>query len=188
MSRIGRQPIKLPAGVTVTVADGNQVTVKGPKGQLTRRLDPSARLDVDADGVLHVRRPSDAVVHKERHGLTRALLRNMVAGVAEGFERRLEIQGVGFRAQLQGGALDLQLGFSHPQRHSPPPGIQFEVPDPVHVVVRGLDRELVGQVAANLRAVRPADPYKGKGLRYEGEYVRKKPGKTAAGAAAGAKA
>ena len=181
MSRIGRLPIQVPSGVTVKVDVGNEVTISGPKGELSRRLDPSMVIERE-NGTLVVKRPTDQKRHRELHGLTRQLLANMVTGVTTGFEKRLEIQGTGFRAQMQGAVVDLQLGFSHPQRHTPPPGITFEVPDPVHVVVRGADRELVGQVAANLRGVRPADPYKGKGMRYEGEVVRRKPGKSAASA------
>jgi large subunit ribosomal protein L6 len=178
MSRIGRQPVSIPDGVSVTVEAHNEVTVKGPKGTLTQRLPPAMQIE-QQDSTLVVSRPSDARHHRALHGLTRQLLANMVTGVSEGYEKRLEIQGTGYRAVLQGETLDLQLGFSHPQRFTAPEGIEFEVPDPTHIRVRGIDKQLVGRVAADLRRVRPADPYKGKGMRYEGEYVRRKPGKAA---------
>jgi large subunit ribosomal protein L6 len=172
-------PIALPEGVSLSLADGNQVTVTGPKGTLERRLHVDITVDC-TDGVVRVSRPDDSRYHRALHGLTRQLLANMVEGVTNGYEKRLAIEGTGFRATLQGRVLDLQLGFSHPQRYPAPEGIDIEVPDATHVIVRGIDKELVGQVAADLRKVRPPDAYKGKGIRYEGEYVRRKPGKTAA--------
>lgn len=184
MSRIGRQPIPIPDGVSVAVRTHNEVTVKGPKGALTQRLPEAMRIEQDG-GMLAVSRPSEVRHHKALHGLTRQLLANMVTGVSQGFEKRLEIRGTGYRATLQGKTLDLQLGFSHPQRFTSPEGIEFEVPDPTHITVRGIDKQLVGQVAADLRKARPADPYKGKGMRYQGEYVRRKPGKTAVTAVGG---
>ena len=181
MSRIGRQPIPIPDGVSVSVGQGNQVTVEGPKGTLTQRLPTAMRIE-QKDRTLSVSRPSDARHHRALHGLTRQLLANMVTGVWQGFEKRLEIRGTGYRAVLQGKTLDLQLGFSHPQQLTPPAGVELELPDPTHVIVRGIDKQLVGQVAADLRKIRPADPYKGKGMRYEGEHVRRKPGKAAVSA------
>ena len=182
MSRIGQLPVPIPAGVTVDIGDGNAVEVSGPRGSLARTL-PGSMTITAADGMVQVMRPNDE--HKERalHGLTRQLLANMITGVTEGFRKRLEIQGTGYRASIQGGALDLQLGFSHPQVIRAPDGVDIQVPDPTHIVVEGNDKEAVGQLAAEIRAVRPADPYKGKGVRYAGEYVRQKPGKTAAGLA-----
>ena len=179
MSRIGRQPVAIPAGVEVAV-DGSRVTVKGPRGTLERTLHPDMRLVLE-DGVLRVERPSDGRFHRSLHGLTRTLVANMVEGVTNGFEKRLEIVGVGYRAAMRGPDLELALGFSHPVSFPAPPGIAFEVPAPNRVVVRGIDKQQVGEVAANIRKTRRPEPYKGKGVRYEGEFVRKKAGKAAKG-------
>ncbi|MDR7443065.1 MAG: 50S ribosomal protein L6 [Armatimonadota bacterium] len=183
MSRIGRMPVPIPAGVEVQV-DGARVRVRGPRGELERTVHPDMRVVVE-DGSLVVQRPTDLRHHRALHGLTRALLANMVRGVVEGYTKELELVGTGYRAALQGGKLVLQLGFSHPVEFTPPPGITLEVPVPTRIVVRGIDKELVGQVAAQLRALRPPDPYKGKGIRYAGEILKLKPGK--AGRAGGRK-
>lgn len=175
MSRIGRMPIPIPSGVEVGL-EGDLVTVKGPRGELSRRIPAEMRLHLD-DGRLLVTRPSDAPRHRALHGLTRSLLANMVTGVAQGFIKTLEVQGTGYRAQVQGEKLVLQVGYSHPVEVAPPPGISFQVEGNNRILVQGIDRELVGQVAANLRALRPPDSYKGKGIRYAGEYVRRKAGK-----------
>jgi large subunit ribosomal protein L6 len=177
MSRIGKQPITVPGGVEVAI-EPELVTVKGPKGELSERV---AR-DIDVkqeDGQILVSRPTDRGEHRALHGLTRSLIANMVEGVTDGFEKRLEIQGVGYRAQLQGNKLVLALGFSHPVEMDAPDGIDFEVPQPTRVVVRGISKQAVGEVAANIRKKRPPEPYKGKGIRYEGEYVMRKVGKRA---------
>lgn len=175
MSRVGYNPIQLPSGVDVKL-DGLDVTVKGPKGELTRRF--HERVSIQADGeVVTVDRVDETRESKAIHGLSRALLANMVIGVSEGFSRDLEIQGVGYRAQLKGKSLELQVGFSHPVTIEAPSGISFDVPEPTRVSVSGIDKELVGQVAADVRKVRPPEPYKGKGIRYVGEYVRRKAGK-----------
>jgi large subunit ribosomal protein L6 len=177
MSRIGKRPIEIPDGVTVDVGDG-VVSVKGPKGEL--RQDVSAAMRVEQEnGTVTVERPTDRGEHRALHGLTRSLIANMVEGVTNGFEKRLEIQGVGYRARLQGKSLELAVGYSHPVSLQPPDGIEFEVPQPTQVVVRGIDKQLVGEVAARVRKQRPPEPYKGKGIRYEGEYVRRKVGKRA---------
>lgn len=177
MSRIGRMPIALPKGVEIKVEPGNLVTVKGPKGTLTRALHPDMQIEV-AEGRVVVHRPSDARHHRALHGLTRALLANMVTGVSQGFRKELEIVGVGYRAELQGRKLVLSLGFSHPVEVEPPEGIAFEVDRSGRKFsVLGIDKELVGEVAAKIRAKRPPEPYKGKGIRYVGEYVRMKAGK-----------
>jgi large subunit ribosomal protein L6 len=181
MSRIGRQPITIPAGVDVTV-DGSHVGVKGPRGSLERDLHPDMRVVLE-DGMVRVERPSDERLHRSLHGLTRTLVANMVEGVTNGYEKRLEIVGVGYRAVFKDPDIELALGFSHPVDVAAPPGIEFEVPAPNRIVVRGIDKQLVGQVAANIRKIRKPEPYKGKGVRYEGEYVRKKAGKAAKGAA-----
>jgi large subunit ribosomal protein L6 len=196
MSRIGRKPIAIPDGVTVEIKPG-LVLVKGPKGELTQAVSPEMKVTQGegsaADGTdggdavpraLTVERPTDRGEHRALHGLTRSLIANMVQGVTEGFEKRLEIQGVGYRARLQGKALELNVGYSHPVSVSAPEGIEFEVPIPTQVVVRGIDKQLVGEIAATIRKVRKPEPYKGKGIRYEGEYVRKKAGKAAKGALA----
>ena len=177
MSRIGKQPIEVPEGVDVEVKPG-EVRVKGPKGELTQQLHRDMMVSVD-NGIVSVERPTDRGEHRALHGLTRSLIANMVAGVTDGFERRLEIQGVGYRAQLKGKALEMALGFSHPVTVQAPEGIEFEVPQPTEVVVRGIDKQLVGEVAARIRKRRPPEPYKGKGVRYAGEQVSRKVGKRA---------
>jgi large subunit ribosomal protein L6 len=182
LSRIGKQPIAIPDGVTVEVDDG-LVTVKGPGGELSQRVVRDLRVIVDG-GEVRVERPSDERDHRALHGLTRSLIANMVEGVTKGYEKRLEIQGVGYRAALKGSELELQVGFSHPVTMSAPAGIEFEVPAPNRIVVKGIDKQLVGEIAANVRKIRKPEPYKGKGIRYEGEYVRKKAGKAAKGAIA----
>jgi large subunit ribosomal protein L6 len=175
MSRIGRLPITIPAGVEVTL-EGNHITVKGPRGQLERELSPELRV-VQEDGSLRVERPSDDKRSRELHGLTRTLVANMVIGVTDGYRKGLEITGVGYRAQLVGQKLQLNLGYSHPIEIEPPAGISFELENPVRVAVVGIDKELVGHVAARVRSSRKPEPYKGKGVRYAGEYVRRKAGK-----------
>ena len=177
MSRIGRRPIEIPDGVTVEIGAG-VVSVKGPKGELSQSVSPSMRIE-QSNGTVTVERPSDRGEHRALHGLTRTLVANMVEGVTNGFEKRLEIQGVGYRAQLQGKKLVLALGYSHPVPIEAPAGIEFEVPQPTRVVVKGISKQLVGEVAANIRKQRPPEPYKGKGIRYEGEYVARKVGKRA---------
>jgi large subunit ribosomal protein L6 len=177
MSRIGRKPIEVPDGVDVQVAPG-RVTVKGPKGELLQDLSPEMKVEL-ADGTVTVERPTDRGDHRALHGLTRSLIANMVEGVTEGYEKRLEIQGVGYRAQLRGKALELSLGFSHPVSVEAPEGIEFEVPQPTEIVIRGIDKQQVGQVAADIRKRRPPEPYKGKGVRYAGEQVKRKVGKRA---------
>jgi large subunit ribosomal protein L6 len=177
MSRIGRKPIPVPEAVTVEVNPG-RVAVKGPKGELAQSL--SAEMKVEqSDGVLTVERPTNRGEHRALHGLTRSLIANMVEGVTEGYEKRLEIQGVGYRAQLKGRNLEMALGYSHPVAVEAPEGIEFEVPQPTEIVVRGIDKQLVGQVAADIRKRRPPEPYKGKGIRYRGEHVARKVGKRA---------
>jgi large subunit ribosomal protein L6 len=177
MSRIGRAPIPIPDGVTVDIT-GQRVTVKGPKGELSHTVVEPIRI-AEEDGRLVVTRPTDRGPHRALHGLSRSLVANLVTGVSEGFERRLEIQGVGYRAQMKGPALELAVGYSHPVTIDPPDGIQFEVPAPTQVVVRGIDKQLVGEIAAQVRGTRPPEPYKGKGVRYAGEAVRRKVGKRA---------
>jgi large subunit ribosomal protein L6 len=175
MSRVGKVPISIPSGVEVSIR-GATVTVKGPKGELSRDLDPEMKLNL-SDGTLTVERPSDNTRHRSAHGLTRSLIYNMVAGVSEGFSKTLELQGVGYRAQMQGPTLVLAVGFSRPVEVPPPPGIEFEVEGTSRVTVKGISKEGVGQAAADVRKVRPPEPYKGKGIRYVGEYVRRKAGK-----------
>ena len=177
MSRIGRKPIPVPSSVQVDIRPG-AVSVTGPRGSLTERIDADMTV-AQEDGHLVVSRPSDRGRHRALHGLTRSLVANMVVGVTEGYERRLEIQGVGYRAALRGTDLELQLGFSHPVQVRPPEGIAFEVPAPNQVVVRGISKQAVGEVAARIRKVRPPEPYKGKGIRYAGEQVTRKVGKRA---------
>jgi large subunit ribosomal protein L6 len=177
MSRIGKKPIEIPEGVSVEIGDG-EVTVKGPKGELRQAVSPAMQIQ-QTNGTLSVERPTDRGEHRSLHGLTRSLIANMVEGVTDGFEKRLQIQGVGYRARLQGKALELAVGFSHPVSIPAPEGIEFEVPQPTEVVVRGIDKQLVGEVAARIRKQRPPEPYKGKGIRYAGEYVRRKVGKRA---------
>ena len=174
MSRIGRKPIPVPEAVTVEVAPGS-VAVKGPKGELTQRLSQEMTVEQE-DGVVTVARPTDRGEHRALHGLTRSLIANMVEGVTDGFEKRLEIQGVGYRAALKGKNLELALGYSHPVSIEAPEGIEFEVPQPTEIIVRGIDKQLVGQVAADIRKRRPPEPYKGKGIRYRGEQVLRKVG------------
>jgi large subunit ribosomal protein L6 len=177
VSRIGKQPIPLPDGVEVQLETG-LVKVKGPKGELEERVSRDMTVEQD-NGSIVVKRPSDRGEHRALHGLTRSLINNMVQGVTEGFEKRLEIQGVGYRAQLQGKKLVMSLGYSHPVEIEAPEGIDFEVPAPTQVVVRGISKQLVGETAANVRKQRPPEPYKGKGVRYQGEYVARKVGKRA---------
>jgi large subunit ribosomal protein L6 len=177
MSRIGKQPIPLPDGVQVTI-EPELVSVKGPRGELSERVNRA--IDVKQEnGEVTVTRPTDRGDHRALHGLTRSLIANMVEGVTNGFEKRLEIQGVGYRAQLQGQKLVLALGYSHPVELNAPEGIDFEVPQPTRIVVRGISKQAVGEVAAIIRKQRPPEPYKGKGIRYEGEYVARKVGKRA---------
>jgi large subunit ribosomal protein L6 len=184
MSRIGKQPIPVPAGVTVAI-EPERVTVNGPKGELSERIQRVIKVEqapredgTDGDQIL-VTRPSDRGDHRALHGLTRTLIANMVQGVTDGFEKRLEIQGVGYRAQLRGRDLELALGYSHPVSIKAPDGIEFEVPQPTRIVVRGASKQQVGEVAALIRKQRKPEPYKGKGIRYEGEYVARKVGKRA---------
>jgi large subunit ribosomal protein L6 len=177
MSRIGRKPISVPESVTVELAPG-RVDVKGPKGELSQAVAAEMKVEQE-DGAVLVSRPTDRGEHRALHGLTRSLIANMVEGVTDGFEKRLEIQGVGYRAQLKGKSLELALGYSHPVSVEPPEGIEFEAPQPTEVVVRGIDKQLVGQVAADIRKRRPPEPYKGKGIRYSDEHVVRKVGKRA---------
>jgi len=176
MSRIGRLPISVPAGVEVTLT-GSHVSVTGTRGTLERSLPPSMRIQVEG-GVITVERPSDTTMHRSLHGLTRTLLANMVEGVSRGFTRELDLVGVGFRASKQGQDLVLTLGYSHPIRYTPPPGVSIEVPVPTQIAVSGADKEIVGQVAAKIRSFRKPEPYKGKGVLYRGEQVRRKAGKS----------
>jgi large subunit ribosomal protein L6 len=177
MSRIGKQPIAVPDGVEITI-EPELVKVKGPKGELEERV--SREIGVaQENGEIVVTRSTDRGEHRALHGLTRSLIANMVEGVTSGFEKRLEIQGVGYRAQLQGNKLVLALGYSHPVEVNAPSGIDFEVPQPTRITVRGISKQVVGEVAANIRKQRPPEPYKGKGIRYEGEYVARKVGKRA---------
>src|SRR2546428_10728006 len=183
MSRIGKQPIEIPTGVEVDVAEGNLVTVIGPRGTLSQRLHAEMRI-IREDGSVRVERPSDDGFYRGLHGLTRTLVANMVEGVTKGYERRLQIVGVGYRAAMKGGDLEIAAGYSHPVMVAQPEGIEFEVPTPTQIVVRGNDKQQVGEVAAKIRKIRKPEPYKGKGIRYEGEHVRKKAGKAAKGAVA----
>jgi large subunit ribosomal protein L6 len=175
MSRIGRLPITVPSGVDVTI-DGRNVTVKGPKGTLSRSLHPDITVSRE-DGTLVVTRPTEQKTHKQLHGLTRTLVNNMVVGVTDGYRKGLEITGVGYRAALNGKKLQLNLGYSHQIEIDPPEGISFEVENPTRLAVVGIDKELVGQIAAKVRSTRKPEPYKGKGVRYAGEYIRRKAGK-----------
>lgn len=175
MSRIGKNPIEIPAGVEVKV-EGNVVEVKGPLGTLTQEISPEMIVEVQ-DGVIVVTRPSDSKTHRSLHGLTRTLIANMVEGTTKGYSRSLEIVGVGYRAAKQGNKLVLQLGYSHPIEVEPAPGIEIEVPTPTKITVKGIDKQLVGQTAANIRDFRRPEPYLGKGIRYEGERIRRKAGK-----------
>jgi large subunit ribosomal protein L6 len=177
MSRIGRKPIEIPAGVSVSL-DPGRVIVNGPLGELNQQVPRRMKLE-QADGEIVVSRPTERGDDRALHGLTRSLIANMVEGVTKGFEKRLAIQGVGYRAALRGQSLELNVGFSHPVVVEPRAGITFEVPTPTEVIVKGIDKQQVGQTAAEVRSVRPPEPYKGKGIRYEGEYVRRKVGKRA---------
>ncbi len=177
MSRIGKQPIPVPAGVSVAI-EPEAVRVNGPKGELVERIPRDIVVEREGDELL-VKRPTDRGEHRALHGLTRSLVANMVQGVTDGYQKVLEIQGVGYRAQLKGANLELALGYSHPVSVAAPEGIEFEVPTPTRIVVRGISKQLVGEVAANIRKRRPPEPYKGKGIRYEGEFVARKVGKRA---------
>lgn len=182
MSRIGKRPIPIPKGVDITLGESNHITVKGPKGQLAQQLHP-AMIIAQEDGMLHVRRPSDEKLHRSLHGLTRTLLANMITGVTDGWQRALEINGVGYRASLEGKTLVLQLGFSHPVRLEPPEGVSYAVgerrsaSEPLALVVRGINKQVVGEEAARIRSLRPPEPYKGKGIKYAEERIRRKAGK-----------
>ena len=177
MSRIGKQPIPVPAGVSVSLSPG-RVMVNGPLGELSQSVPQRIAVE-QGDGELLVKRPTERGDDRALHGLTRSLVANMVEGVTKGFEKRLQIQGIGYRAALRGAALELNVGFSHPVVVTPPDGISFEVPTPTEIVVKGIDKQRVGQIAADVRKVRPPEPYKGKGIRYQGEYVARKVGKRA---------
>jgi large subunit ribosomal protein L6 len=182
MSRIGRKPVEIPGGVEVAVGEGNVVTVSGPRGSLSQTIHPNMTVTV-SEGVVTVARPDDEGYNRGLHGLSRSLIANMVDGVTKGFEKRLSIVGVGYRAAMKGKDLEIQVGYSHPVVVPQPDGIEFEVPAATSIVVRGNDKQQVGEVAANIRKIRKPEPYKGKGIRYEDEYVRKKAGKAAKGAA-----
>lgn len=175
MSRIGRLPVTIPNGVTVTI-DGTVVTVKGPKGELTKKFHPNMTI-VQEEGAIVVKRNSEDKFDKALHGLTRSLIANMIEGVTNGYTKALEIHGVGYRAAKQGNKLVLNMGYSHPVEMEPAPGIEIEVPAPTRIIVKGIDKQLVGETAAKIRAVRPPEPYLGKGIRYEGEVIRRKAGK-----------
>jgi large subunit ribosomal protein L6 len=177
VSRIGRQPIEVPAGVNIAISPG-RVQVNGPLGELSQTVPARMKIEQD-DATLTVKRPTERGDDRALHGLTRSLVANMVEGVTKGFEKRLEIQGVGYRAALRGTDLELNVGLSHPVIVKPPQGVTFEVPDPTTVLVKGIDKQQVGEIAAQVRKTRPPEPYKGKGIRYEGEYVRRKVGKRA---------
>ena len=177
MSRVGKKLIEVPANVTIEIAADNVVTVKGPKGELTRQFHQDMTIAVEG-AVLTVTRPSESKEHRTNHGTTRALLANMVTGVSEGFTRSLELIGVGYRASLQGTKLVLNVGYSHPVEFTPEDGLVVEVPSNTKIIVKGISKERVGALASKIRDVRPPDPYKGKGIRYEGEFVRRKEGKT----------
>lgn len=177
MSRVGKKVIEVPAGVTIEVAADNVVTVKGPKGELIRQFNQDMKIEQEGN-TLSVVRPSESKEHRTNHGTTRALLANMVTGVSEGFTRTLELVGVGYRAQLQGTKLVLNVGYSHPVEFTPEQGLEVEVPSNTKIIVKGISKERVGALASNIRDVRPPEPYKGKGIRYEGEFVRRKEGKT----------
>jgi large subunit ribosomal protein L6 len=175
MSRIGKRPIPIPKGVTVTV-DGHKVTVKGPKGELVRQINPAMTVALK-DGTVEVTRPSDEPEHKALHGLTRTLVANMVEGVTAGFKKQLDIVGVGYKAEQRPYGLQLALGFSHPVDYRAPQGIKLTAPQPTQIIIEGANKEIVGQVAAELRSLRPPEPYKGKGIKYVGEQIRRKAGK-----------
>ena len=177
MSRIGKLPVVVPAGVEVKIGEGNLLTVKGPKGTLERKLSADMNIAME-DGQIVVTRPSDLKKHRALHGLTRTLIHNMIVGVTEGYEKALEINGVGYRAQKQGKKLVMNLGYSHPVEMEEPAGITIEVPAPNKIVVNGIDKQAVGQLAAVIREKRPPEPYKGKGIKYADEHIRRKEGKT----------
>lgn len=177
MSRIGLKPITVPAGVEVSVDENNHITVKGPKGQLERTLVPQMKINI-GEGVINVERPNDTKENKSLHGLTRTLVSNMVVGVTEGFEKKLEVNGVGYRASKEGNALVLNVGYSHPVNMPETADIQIDVPDANHITIKGIDKQKVGQFAAEVRGVRPPEPYKGKGIKYDYETIRRKEGKT----------
>jgi large subunit ribosomal protein L6 len=177
MSRIGKLPVTLPAGVSVTVDEANVVKVKGPKGELTEAINPDIKVSIEGD-VLTVTRPTDEKKHKALHGLSRALIANMVQGVTTGFEKTLDIVGVGYKVQKTGNKIVLSMGYSHPVEIEEPKGITFDAPTPTSIVVKGVSKQIVGQTAAEIRDVRPPEPYKGKGIRYKNEVVRRKVGKT----------
>jgi large subunit ribosomal protein L6 len=177
MSRIGKQPIEVPSGVNIAISPG-RVQVNGPLGELSQQVPARMKIEQE-DATLVVKRPTERGDDRALHGLTRSLVANMVEGVTNGFEKRLEIQGVGYRAALRGTDLELSVGYSHPVVIKPPQGITFDVPEPTSVIVKGIDKQQVGEIAAQVRKVRPPEPYKGKGIRYEGEYVRRKVGKRA---------
>ena len=177
MSRIGREPIAIPAGVNVTIADGNVVTVKGPLGELTESFSTALTIAVEGDKIL-VSRPNDEKENRALHGLTRTLINNMVVGVSKGYEKKLEIVGVGYRAEKQGAKIVLGLGYSHPVVFEEKDGVKFEVPDQTTIIVKGINKQAVGQVAAVIRSKRPPEPYLGKGIKYTGEHIRRKAGKT----------
>lgn len=179
MSRIGREPIKIPAGVNITVSEGNTITVKGPNGTLTRTLVPQMKLEI-SDGVLTVARPDDGKESRSLHGLTRTLVNNMVIGVTEGFTKTLEINGVGYRAVKEGTNLVMNLGFSHQVIVPETEEIKIDVPNPNHIIIKGIDKQKVGQFAAEVRGKRPPEPYKGKGIKYDNEFIHRKEGKTGA--------
>jgi large subunit ribosomal protein L6 len=177
MSRVGQAPVPVPDGVDITI-DARRIRVKGPKGELERVLPEEISVE-RVDGELRVSRATETREVRALHGLSRSLIANMVTGVTQGYEKRLEIHGVGYRATKQGNGIELAVGFSHPVRKAAPPGIEFDVPAPTRITIRGIDKELVGQVAAEIRAIRKPEPYKAKGIRYEGEYIRRKAGKAA---------
>ena len=177
MSRIGRLPVQIPAGVTVTISDDNTVTVKGPKGELSQKVNKDIKVEQVGNEVI-VSRPSDSKPHRSMHGLYRSLINNMVIGVTKGFEKVLIIEGVGYRANAEGGKLNLAMGYSHPVVMEAPATITFETPQPTRIVVKGIDKQLVGAVAADIRNVRKPEPYHGKGIHYENETIRRKEGKT----------
>ena len=178
MSRIGNKAITIPAGVEVTVSEGNEVTVKGPKGTLTRQFSPLMTIEQDA-GIITVKRPNEEKHTKQLHGTTRALIHNMVVGVSDGFKKELVITGIGYRANVQGNVLTLSIGYSHPVKIEVEEGLKVECPKEQQIVVSGIDKQRVGELAANIRAVRKPEPYKGKGIAYVGEHIRRKEGKTA---------
>ena len=179
MSRIGRMPIEVPAGVTVTIGEDNVITVKGPKGELTKEFPVSIKVEQEGN-VIHVTRPNDAKENRAAHGMTRSILNSMVHGVVKEFEKELQVNGIGYRVQKQGKTLNMNLGFSHPVTIDEEEGITLDVPDPNKIIVKGADKQQVGQVAARIRAIRPPEPYKGKGIKYADEVIRRKEGKTGA--------